>query len=160
VRSARTFATPSSRYLRQFGSIEDLMALSADSEMRVLRPLGGAVDPAAAGRLRLDDDHVATASFTRLHDGEAFCHTRLWLPQWVHQLLGRGEVHSGGGVGPITVSRSTLAYPPGSSQNPATEEDLRLKVADCLTGIPVESDDITWASAADLLRTRLTHQGD
>lgn len=70
------------------------------------------------------------------------------------------EVHSGGGVGPITVSRSTLAYPPGSPQNPATEEDLRLKVADCLTGIPVESDDITWASAADLLRTHLTHQGD
>jgi 2-methylcitrate dehydratase PrpD len=70
------------------------------------------------------------------------------------------EVHSGGGVGPITVSRSTLAYPPGSPQNPATDEDLRLKVADCLTGIPVESDDITWASAADLLRTYLTQQGD
>ncbi|HEY8653246.1 MAG TPA: MmgE/PrpD family protein [Dermatophilaceae bacterium] len=70
------------------------------------------------------------------------------------------EVHSGGGVGPITVSRSTLAYPPGSPQNPATDEDLRLKVADCLTGIPVEPDDITWASAADLLRTYLTQQGD
>lgn len=71
------------------------------------------------------------------------------------------EVHSGGGgVGPITVSRSTLAYPPGSPQNPATEEELRLKVADCLTGIPVEPDDITWASAADLLRTYLTQQGD
>ncbi len=70
------------------------------------------------------------------------------------------EVHSGGEVGPITVSRSTLAYPPGSPQNPATDEDLRLKVADCLTGIPVEPDDITWASAADLLRTYLTQQGD
>jgi len=70
------------------------------------------------------------------------------------------EVHSGGGAGPITVSRSTLAYPPGSPQNPATDEDLRLKVADCLTGIPVEPDDITWASAADLLRTYLTQQGD
>ena len=70
------------------------------------------------------------------------------------------EVHSGGGAGPIPVSRSTLAYPPGSPQNPATEEDLRLKVADCLTGIPVEPDDITWASAADLLRTYLTQQGD
>jgi 2-methylcitrate dehydratase PrpD len=70
------------------------------------------------------------------------------------------EVHSGGGVGPITVSRSTLACPPGSPQNPATDEDLRLKVADCLTGIPVEPDDITWASAADLLRTYLTQQGD
>lgn len=70
------------------------------------------------------------------------------------------EVHSSGEVGPITVSRSALAFPPGSPQNPATEEDLRLKVADCLTGIPVEPDDITWASAADLLRTYLTQQGD
>ena len=104
VPGSGTFATPSSRYLRQFGSIEDLMALSADSEMRVLRPLGGAVDPAAAGRLRLDDDHVATASFTRLHDGEAFCHTRLWLPPWVHQLLGRVEVlASPGALSRVTV---------------------------------------------------------
>jgi 2-methylcitrate dehydratase PrpD len=70
------------------------------------------------------------------------------------------EVHSGSGAGPITMSRSTLAYPPGSPQNPATDEDLRLKVADCLTGIPVEPDDITWASATDLLRTYLTQQGD
>jgi 2-methylcitrate dehydratase PrpD len=70
------------------------------------------------------------------------------------------EVHSSGEVGPITVSRSALAFPPGSPHNPATEEDLRLKVADCLTGIPVEPDDITWASAADLLRTYLTQQGD
>ena len=70
------------------------------------------------------------------------------------------EVHSGGGVDPITVSRSTLAYPPGSPQNPATEKGLRLKVSDCLAGIPVEPDDITWASAADLLRTHLTQQGD
>ncbi|MHB1475258.1 MAG: MmgE/PrpD family protein [Dermatophilaceae bacterium] len=66
------------------------------------------------------------------------------------------EVHSGGGFGPNTVSRSTLAYPPGSPQNPATEGDLRLKVADCLAGIPVQPDDITWASAAGLLRTHLT----
>ena len=70
------------------------------------------------------------------------------------------EVHSGDGVDPITLSRSTLAYPPGSPQSPATGADLRLKVADCLTGIPVQPDDITWASAADLLRTHLTQQGD
>ena len=91
VPGSGTFATPRTRYLRQFGSIDDLMALSADSEMRVLFPLGETVDPAAAGRLRLSDDHVATASFTRLHDGEAFCHTRLWLPPQVRDLLGDVE---------------------------------------------------------------------
>ena len=65
------------------------------------------------------------------------------------------EVHTADGV-----RRGTLAYPPGSPQNPATGEDLRLKIADCLTGIPVEPEDITWASAADLLRTHLTQRGD
>ena len=92
VPGSGTFATPRTRYLRQFGSIDDLMALSADSEMRVLCPLGETVDPAAAGRLRLTDDHVATASFTRLHDGEDFSHTRLWLPPQVRDLLGDVEV--------------------------------------------------------------------
>ena len=57
------------------------------------------------------------------------------------------------------VHRNTLAYPPGSPQNPPTTEDLRLKVADCLAGIPVQPDDITWTSAADLLRTHLTQRG-
>jgi 2-methylcitrate dehydratase PrpD len=61
------------------------------------------------------------------------------------------EVHTAGGV-----RRKTLAYPPGSPQNPATAQDLGRKVADCLAGIPVQAGDITWASAARLLRTYLT----
>ena len=65
------------------------------------------------------------------------------------------ELHTADGV-----RRSILAYPPGSPQSPATGADLRLKVADALAGIPVQPDDITWASAADLLRTHLTQQGD
>lgn len=104
VPGSGTFATPRTSYLRQFGSIEDLMALSADSEMRVLRPLREEVDPAAAGRLRLTEDHVATASFIRLHDGEAFCHTRLWLPPRVRELLGEvRELSSPGALSKVTV---------------------------------------------------------
>jgi 2-methylcitrate dehydratase PrpD len=57
---------------------------------------------------------------------------------------------------PDGVRRGTLAYPPGSPQNPATGADLRLKIADCLTGTPVQPEDITWASAVGLLRTHLT----
>lgn len=79
------------------------------------------------------------------------------------QLLS-GEVelvlHTADGIRGNMIRSKTLAYPPGSPQNPATEQDLRLKVADCLAGIPVEPDDITWASAADLLRTHLTQRGD
>ena len=71
-----TFVTPSSRcYLRQFGSVEDLMSLSADSQLQVLHALTAAVDPTAAARLRLSDDRVAKVTFLRVHDPEAFSHT-------------------------------------------------------------------------------------
>ena len=60
------------------------------------------------------------------------------------------EVHTADGV-----RRRTLAYPPGSPQNPASAEELRRKFADCLAGIPVEAGEITWASAAALLRAHL-----
>ncbi|MCU1671466.1 MAG: DNA-binding transcriptional regulator, GntR family [Blastococcus sp.] len=100
-----TFVTPSSgRYLRQFGSVEDLMALSADSDLQVLTPLSTTVDPPAAGRLRLPDDRVATVSFLRIHQGEAFSHTTAHLPPWVRTRLGDvAELST-----PGTTSRMTL----------------------------------------------------
>jgi GntR family transcriptional regulator len=100
-----TFAIPAGgRYLRQFGSVEDLMALSADSELRVVGPLAGAVDPTAASRLRLPDDHVARTTFLRLHDGEPFCHTDVCLPPQVRARLGEVEqLSSPGTVSSVTV---------------------------------------------------------
>jgi DNA-binding GntR family transcriptional regulator len=100
-----TFVTPASgRYLRQFGSVEDLMGLSADSRLQVLRPLTAAVDPTSAGRLRLPDDRVVTTSFLRLHHGEPFSHTSVYLPPRVGALLGEVEELSKSG----TVSRVTI----------------------------------------------------
>lgn len=76
-----TFATPATgRYLRQFGSVEDLMSLSSDSEMSVLTPLEPVIDPIAASRLRLTHDRVQRVSFARLHQGDPFSHTVVWLP--------------------------------------------------------------------------------
>jgi DNA-binding GntR family transcriptional regulator len=100
-----TFATPSSgRYLRQFGSIDDLLALSTDSELQVLRPLAATVDPACAGRLRLPDDRVASATFVRVHHGEPFSHTTVYLPPQVRSKLGQvPQLTSPGTVSPITV---------------------------------------------------------
>lgn len=100
-----TFATPSAgRYLRQFGSVEELMALSADSQLQVILPLARAVDPTSASRLRLPDDHVATTTFLRLHHGEAFCHTCVYLPPLVRSRLGEvKELGSPGTVSPVTV---------------------------------------------------------
>lgn len=100
-----TFATPpSGRYLRQFGSIEDLMALSTDSHLQVLRPLTAAVDPAGAGRLRLSDDRVATVTFVRVHHGEPFSHTVVHLPPAVRARLGEvPELTRPGSTSPVTV---------------------------------------------------------
>ncbi|MDG4663032.1 GntR family transcriptional regulator [Mycobacterium sp. 236(2023)] len=71
---------PGRRYLRQLGSIEDLMSLSDDTTMEVLSGLGRRVDIEAASRLRLDGDVVYTVEFRRVHDGVAFGHTVLHLP--------------------------------------------------------------------------------
>lgn len=100
-----TFTTPSSgRYLRQFGSGEDLMALSADSTLQVLQPLTAAVNSTAAGRLRLSDDRIAKATFLRLHHGEAFSHTVVYLPPRVRARLGEvEELADPGTVSPVTL---------------------------------------------------------
>lgn len=79
-----TYARESGRYLRQLGSIEDLMSLSQDTTMEVVRGLSRRVDVAAASRLRLDDDVVHTVVFRRLHGppgrGVPFVSTTVHLP--------------------------------------------------------------------------------
>ena len=68
------------RYLRQLGSIEDLMGLSDDTTMEVLEGLQRRIDVEAAGRLRLEGDALYTLGFRRMHDGVAFGHTTVYLP--------------------------------------------------------------------------------
>lgn len=97
-----TFVTPGNeRYLRQFGSVEDLMALSSDSELKVVAPLTRAIDPIAASRLRLDDDLIARVSFVRIHHDEPFSHTNVCLPLEMGQRLGSDTA--------LTVKGSTSA---------------------------------------------------
>lgn len=76
-------ASRGDRYLRQFGSIEDLMGLSLDTEFELVTPLHRRVDVAAASRLRLDDDLVMTLTFRRLHEDVPFCQTQVFLPPHV-----------------------------------------------------------------------------
>ncbi|WP_052865422.1 GntR family transcriptional regulator [Streptomyces niger] len=83
-----TFAAPrDGRYLRRFGSVDDLMGLSLDTTMQLTGPLRRRVDIDAAGRLRLDSDVVHTLAFRRLHDDVPFCHTTVWLPPDVGETL-------------------------------------------------------------------------
>lgn len=83
-----TFVTDDpGQYLRQFGSVEDLMGLSLDTDFDLVRPMRLQVDVAAASRLRLDTDRVWTVVFRRTHDGVPFCLTTVHLPPDVGRLL-------------------------------------------------------------------------
>ncbi|MBB5158389.1 GntR family transcriptional regulator [Saccharopolyspora phatthalungensis] len=83
-----TFAAPrEEQYLRQFGSIDDLMGLSIDTTMELIRPLRQQVDLDAAGRLRLLSDRVHTLEFRRLHEDVPFCVTTVFLPPAVGKLV-------------------------------------------------------------------------
>ncbi|GII23305.1 GntR family transcriptional regulator [Planosporangium mesophilum] len=83
-----TFAAPrSDQYLRQFGSVEDLMGLSIDTSMELVTGLHRTVHVDAAGRLRLGADIVHSLAFRRLHDGVPFCLTTVYLPPAVGKLV-------------------------------------------------------------------------
>ncbi len=91
------------RYLRQLGSIEDLMSLSEDTTMEVLSGLRRRVDLEAASRLRLDDDIVYSVVFRRLHDGVPFVMTTVHLaPTVAHAILDSPDLKDGA-VGTHTV---------------------------------------------------------
>jgi len=91
------------RYLRQLGSIEDLMSLSDDTTMEVRSGLRRRVDLDAASRLRLDDDIVYTVVFRRLHDGVPFVSTTVHLVPLVAQPVLASSALADGAVGTHTV---------------------------------------------------------
>jgi DNA-binding GntR family transcriptional regulator len=80
-RGSFAVAAPSGeKYLRSLGSINDLLALSEDTELEMILPFASAVDIAAASRLRLATDDVFIGIFRRLHDGVPFSVTTTYLP--------------------------------------------------------------------------------
>ena len=98
-----TYASEPGRYLRQLGSIDDLMSLSDDTTMEVLAGLRRRVDVDAASRLRLDDDVVYSVVFRRLHDGVPFVSTTVHLVPSVAQRVLASSALADGAVGTQTV---------------------------------------------------------
>ncbi|OBA78226.1 GntR family transcriptional regulator [Mycolicibacterium elephantis] len=102
-----TYASdPGRRYLRQLGSIEDLMSLSDDTTMEVLSGLRRRVDVDAASRLRLDDDVVFSVVFRRLHGadpGVPFVSTTVHLVPSAAAALADEPELADGAVGTQTV---------------------------------------------------------
>ena len=91
-------------YVRQFGSVDDLIGLSEDTEMEVIQPLARRVDLISAGRLRLDTDVVCALELVRVHQGTRFCTTKVMLPPAVAGLLASvPELAVAGSVAAVTV---------------------------------------------------------
>jgi GntR family transcriptional regulator len=81
VQGRGTFALPGNgQYLRSFGSIDDLMALSLDTELQVVEPLHVQASVALADQVQPGTDSVMTISFLRLHEAVPFCYTRVHVP--------------------------------------------------------------------------------
>jgi len=94
----------SDRYLRQFGSVEDLIGASADSALELVMPLHPTVDVDIAGRLRLSSDRVMTLTVLRLHEGLAFAYNTISLPPEIGELLSdAAEFKTVGTHSPTTV---------------------------------------------------------
>jgi GntR family transcriptional regulator len=99
-----TYATESGGpYLRQLGSIEDLMSLSEDTTMEVVCGLARRADVDAASRLRLGNDVVYSVAFRRLHDGVPFAMTTVHLPEMTARPLLRSGALAAGAIGTNTV---------------------------------------------------------
>ena len=113
-------------YLRQFGSIDDLMGLSVDTRMDVTAPLRRLVDVTAASRLRLPDDVVHSLTFRRSHDGAPFCVTTVSVPPAVGAVLaGVPELTTAGASSETTIIGLLDARLPA----PIAEADQSITVA-------------------------------
>jgi len=92
------------RYVSHFGSVEELMALSLDTECELVSPLQRKVDVAAASRLRLPSDEISRVTLVRRHAGVPFCYTSVSLPPRIGQLLiGFAELAEAGRRSRVTV---------------------------------------------------------
>lgn len=148
VRGRGSFAVPGhGKYLRSFGSVDDLMALSQDTLLQVVEPLHIRASVDVADRLGISEEIVMAMSFLRLHDGVPFCFTRVHLPRELgEQILALPEMQrlsSPGARGRTTVIGLIERLGPiaiqGAQQDitavAATSDVARL--IDCEAGQPV-----------------------
>lgn len=151
-----TYASePGRRYLRQLGSIEDLMSLSDDTTMEVLAGLRRRVDVDAASRLRLDNDVVYSVVFRRLHDGVPFVLTTVHLVPSVAQPVLESSALADGIVGTHTVIgllEPHLTEPiaeAAQSITVAPADDMVAEAVGCRPGHPMLRVDRLYSDSSD-----------
>jgi DNA-binding GntR family transcriptional regulator len=106
IRGLGTFTTPTSggSYVRSFGSIEDLLALSVDTEIEVVEPLELRTSPESAARLQQATDQIMTLRLKRMHHGLVFCSTQVYLPVEIgRKLQGLEPLGTPGGRSSVTI---------------------------------------------------------
>lgn len=82
-----TFPARRGHYRRSFSSIEELLALSIDTELEVIEPLAVVTNPAVALSLGQQFDDVLHVGYRRLHQNLPFCYTDVYLPPRLEELL-------------------------------------------------------------------------
>ena len=128
-----TFATPPHRrYMRHFGSVEEILALSLDTTMEVLSPFRRTVDIGVARCLQQDTDLVSTGVIRRLHEGVPFCVTTIHVPVEIGAVLSEmPELAEPGAAGRITVIGSIER----AAGRRAAQADMSLTAAPAPAGI-------------------------
>jgi GntR family transcriptional regulator len=139
IRGQGTFVSDTStrsRYLRSFGSIEELMSLAVDTELEVVDPLQLIIDVESAARLALPGDHVSRVKFLRVHDNLPFSITTVFLsPDLGSRVATRADLTNIGSRHRTTVIEivDQLVGPPGivtaTQSVTATLADARLAAA-------------------------------
>lgn len=135
TRGRGTFVRPSgSLFVRQMGSVDDLMALSRDTTMEVLEPLTLVMDVVASSRLRLEDHLVGRLRLVRAHEGVRFCQTEVHLPPAIARALldTTGLADSGGTSGATVIG--------------LIEQHLAVRIAEAQQEITVETADATTST--------------
>jgi GntR family transcriptional regulator len=84
-----TFPRPAGPYVRSFGSFEDLLAQSSDTEMELVAPLQVVERPHPGAVERLRTGQVMEVRARRLHDGLPYCVSVVSLPVPVGRRLAR-----------------------------------------------------------------------
>lgn len=87
-------APPRMRYHRTFETVDDLIGQSEDSSLEIVEPLEGRYVADAAQRLQLQHRLMYTMRFLRLHRGEPFGYTTVYLPAEVGMQLEGVEAFS------------------------------------------------------------------
>jgi len=143
-----TFAVPGDgRYLRSVGSIDDLVALSVDTELEVVEPLHVLASVELADQLQPGADTVMALSFLRLHDGIPFCYTRVHVPldigRRLRDLPEMNQLAEPGARAPFTVislmNRVSDRPIHSAAQNAtavAADADIAHRLG-CVPGLPV-----------------------